>query len=335
MQDGLRGAVYGECLLSVWYPDAAHWRSFALGCLNDWMEYPRLRIMTYSVQRSNSYTLRISCPATLGLVAAVTGHLAKKGCYLDELAQYDDEDSHRFFMRCLFTAPLADPPVEEILDEHFAHLASRYAMEWRVRRSDQPHRVLLLVSKFDHCLRDLLYRWEMRELPMEVAAIVSNHEAMAPVAARYRVPYIHIPVTRDRKHQAETELRRVMHDYSADLVVLARYMQILSDEISRNLAGRCINIHHSFLPSFKGAAPYAQAHSRGVKLVGATAHYVTADLDEGPIIEQDVRRIDHRYSASEIQALGRDVEASVLARAVRAHLEDRVFINGNRTVVFS
>ncbi len=291
--------------------------------------------MTYSVQRSNSYTLRVTCPATLGLVATVTGHLARKGCYLDELAQYDDQDTRRFFMRCLFTAPSSDPPIEEILDEDFAHLASENSMDWRIRRTDQRHRVLLLVSKFDHCLRDLLYRWEKRELAMEVVGIVSNHDAMASVAARYGVPYVHIPVTNERKGQAETELREVIREHRADLVVLARYMQILSDELSRELSGNCINIHHSFLPSFKGAAPYVQAHSRGVKLVGATAHYVTADLDEGPIIEQDVRRIDHRYSAAEIQALGRDVEAAVLARAVRAHLEDRVFIDGNRTVVFA
>jgi formyltetrahydrofolate deformylase len=168
-----------------------------------------------------------------------------------------------------------------------------------------------------------------------VVAIVSNHERMRPVAARYGLPYVHIPVTAETKRQAEDTLRREIRERSVDLVVLARYMQILSDDLSRDLSGRCINIHHSFLPSFKGAAPHAQAHSRGVKLIGATAHYVTADLDEGPIIEQDVRRIDHRHSVAEIQALGRDVEAAVLARAVRAHLEDRVFIDGNKTVVFA
>lgn len=291
--------------------------------------------MTYSVQRENSYTLRISCPAGPGLVAAVSGHLARKGCYLDELAQYDDQDTRRFFMRCLFTAPPGGLAIQDILDADFVSLASRQAMNWRVRRTDRRHRVLIMVSNLDHCLRDLLYRWEKGELPMEVVAIVSNHESMRPVAARYGVPYVHIPVTAATKAHAEKTLRTVICERNADLTVLARYMQILSDDLSRELAERCINIHHSFLPSFKGAGPHAQAHARGVKLIGATAHYVTADLDEGPIIEQDVRRIDHRYSVGEMQALGRDVEAAVLARAVRAHLEDRVFIDGNKTVVFT
>ncbi len=291
--------------------------------------------MTYSTRTANTYTLRVTCPAATGLVAMVTSHLAENGCYINELAQYDDEETSRFFMRCVFSAPAEDTPVESLLGADFAAKANACSMEWQVRSGNKPQRVLLMVSKFDHCLRDLLYRWESKELAMNVVGIVSNHDAMAPVAARYGIPYHHVPVTAQSKPAAEAELRRLVTALGVDLVVLARYMQILSDELSRDFASRCINIHHSFLPSFKGGSPYSQAHQRGVKLVGATAHYVTGDLDEGPIIEQDVRRIDHRYAPAEIQALGRDIEAVVLARAVRLHLEDRVFIDGNKTVVFA
>jgi formyltetrahydrofolate deformylase len=226
-------------------------------------------------------------------------------------------------------------PAEQLLGADWQGVAKIHSMEWKVRRGDQPQRVILMVSKFDHCLRDLLYRWETGEMPMQVVGVVSNHETLKPIADRYKLPFIHIPVTAQTKPEAEDNLRRVVAECRADLVILARYMQILSDDLSRELAGHCINIHHSFLPSFKGGSPYAQAHTRGVKLIGATAHYVTGDLDEGPIIEQDVRRIDHRFSVAEMQALGRDIEAVVLARAVRMHLEDRVFIDGNKTVVFA
>ncbi|KJJ95763.1 formyltetrahydrofolate deformylase [Burkholderiaceae bacterium 26] len=291
--------------------------------------------MSYSTQKANSYTLCITCPAATGLVAAVTTHLASKGCYISELQQYDDEETQRFFMRCVFIAPAEAVSAEAILGADWAATATLHSMEWRVRRGDEKQRVLLMVSKFDHCLRDLLYRWESGEMPMDVVGIVSNHEALKPIADRYHLPFILIPVTAQTKPEAEDKLRRVIAECRADLVVLARYMQILSDELSRDLAGHCINIHHSFLPSFKGGSPYAQAHTRGVKLIGATAHYVTGDLDEGPIIDQDVRRIDHRYSVAEMQALGRDIEAVVLARAVRMHLEDRVFIDGNKTIVFA
>jgi formyltetrahydrofolate deformylase len=289
--------------------------------------------MTYSTNSPRTYTLRVTSPAARGLVAAVTTHLAEKGCFINELSQYDDEDTKRFFMRCVFSAPEGERP-ETLLGRDFQGCATIHSMEWSVRSSVRPQRVLLLVSKFDHCLRDLLYRWEKGELPMEVVGIVSNHDAMASVAQRYKIPYFHIPVTPQTKPAAEDELRRLVAELTVDLVVLARYMQILSDELSRDLAGKCINIHHSFLPSFKGGSPYSQAHARGVKLIGATAHYVTGDLDEGPIIEQDVRRIDHRYSPVEFVALGRDIEAVVLARALKMHLEDRVFIDGNKTVVF-
>ncbi|MDE2150694.1 MAG: formyltetrahydrofolate deformylase [Betaproteobacteria bacterium] len=290
--------------------------------------------MTYSTHNPRSYTLRVTCPAATGLVSMITSHLAESGCYISELSQYDDEETKRFFMRCVFLAPADNLPAGNLLGESFSAAAKARSMDWAVRSNAKPYRVLLMVSKFDHCLRDLLYRWEKGELPMDVVGIASNHEAMASVAQRYGIPYHHIPVTAQTKPAAEQALRSLVAELKVDLVVLARYMQILSDELSRDLAGHCINIHHSFLPSFKGGSPYTQAHQRGVKLVGATAHYVTGDLDEGPIIEQDVRRIDHRYAPAEIVSLGRDIEAVVLARALKLHLEDRVFIDGNKTIVF-
>jgi formyltetrahydrofolate deformylase len=208
-------------------------------------------------------------------------------------------------------------------------------MQWSLHRTDRPKRVLLMVSRFDHCLRELLAQWTAGELAMDVVAVVSNHPDLEAAVRAHGIAFHHLAVTRDTKEAQEGALRRLIAETRAELVVLARYMQILSDELSRELSGRCINIHHSFLPGFKGASPYAQAHGRGVKLIGATAHYVTGDLDEGPIIEQEVRRIDHRHSVQEMQAMGRDVESQVLLRAVRLHLEDRVFIDGNKTVVFS
>ncbi len=294
--------------------------------------------MTYSTQTPDSYTLRVTCPATTGLVAAVTGHLAERDFDITELAQYDDAETRRFFMRAVFTVPPGEglsPKQPPVLGEDFAATAARFSMDWRLRRNDRPYRVLVLVSNQDHCLRDLLYRWETHDLNMTLAGVVSNHTALAPLAARSGVAFHHLPVSAATKAAQELALRRLVAAEAVDLVVLARYMQILSDAFAQDFAGRCINIHHSFLPSFKGGSPYAQAHGRGVKLIGATAHYVTGDLDEGPIIEQDVRRIDHRHSVQEMQTLGRDVEAAVLGRALRLHLEDRVFIDGNKTIVFS
>lgn len=288
--------------------------------------------MSYSTQDKDAYTLRISSPAAAGLVAAVSNWLASRGAYIVELQQYDDPETKRFFMRCVYKLGIEDA---DIFDQNWLTIAAAHSLEWTVRRSAKAQRVLILVSKSDHCLRDLLYRKERGELTMDVVGIVSNHGALEPIASRYAIPFFHIPVVPQEKQAAEQALRKVISDQAADLVVLARYMQILSNDFSKELFGRCINIHHSFLPSFKGGSPYAQAHARGVKLIGATAHYVTADLDEGPIIEQAVQRIDHRYEVSEMQGLGRDVEAAVLARAVRLHLEDRIFITGNKTVVFS
>ncbi|MCP3727099.1 formyltetrahydrofolate deformylase [Paraburkholderia sp. CNPSo 3272] len=291
--------------------------------------------MTLTTKLPNTYVLRVTCPAAVGIVAAISGYLAAHGYYINEMSQYDDEETQRFFLRAVFQAQgeIADDDRDMLIG--FENLAARFNMEWTVRRSDRPRNTVLMVSKFDHCLRDLLYRWEAGELNMEVVAIVSNHETLKHIAVRYNLPFIYLPVTPETKAKQEAALRALVAERKAELVVLARYMQILSDDIARDLHGNCINIHHSFLPSFKGGSPYAQAHKRGVKLIGATSHYVTGDLDEGPIIEQDIRRIDHRYSVAEMQAIGRDVECQVLARAVRMHLEERVFIDGNKTIVFS
>lgn len=289
--------------------------------------------MAYSTQATDSYTLRVTCPATTGLIAAITHHLAVRQFDVTELSQYDDAETRRFFLRCVFVVP---PDFSgEVLDAGFRDTAVRLEMDWSLRRNDRPYRALLLVSRVDHCLRDLLYRWELGELPMTVAGVVSNHTLLEPVAARAGVAFHHLPIIDGDKASQEDSLRRLIAATATDVLVLARYMQILSDRFAQDFAGRCINIHHSFLPSFKGGSPYAQAHARGVKRIGATAHYVTGNLDEGPIIEQDVRPIDHRHSVAEMEVLGRDIEASVLARALRHHLEDRVFIDGNKTIVFA
>lgn len=278
--------------------------------------------------------LSLSCPDKPGLVADVAGFLAERGCNILEAEQYDDPLTSRFFMRVAFD-PASHAAAE--LRAAFAPLAERHAMDWKLRDPGHLPRVVIMVSRFDHCLADLLYRQRIGELRMEVAAIVSNHprEALTDTAMIGGVPFHHLPVTPAGKARQESAVRALVEETGADLVILARYMQILSDGMARFLAGRCINIHHSFLPGFKGARPYHQAHARGVKMIGATSHYVTADLDEGPIIAQDVVAIGHRESADELVARGRDVERRVLARAVKAHLEDRVFLNGTRTVVFA
>lgn len=291
--------------------------------------------MVYSTKRNNSFTLRVTCPATTGVVAAISGYLASHGFYIDEMSQYDVDETQQFFARCVFHADGDVPTDDKSVMAGFDEVASRFRMSWSVRHTNRARRVLLMVSKFDHCLRDLLYRWETDELNMNVVGIVSNHETLKEIAERYHLPFFHMPITPENKDSQEIALRNLIRELDAEVIVLARYMQILSDSIARELHGNCINIHHSFLPSFKGGSPYAQAYSRGVKLIGATAHYVTGELDEGPIIEQDIRRIDHRFSAAEMQAIGRDVESQVLARALRLHLEDRVFLDGNKTIVFS
>jgi len=280
------------------------------------------------------FILRVSCPAVSGIVAAVTTYLAEHGCYISEMAQFDDEDNGRFFMRAVFrynTGVSGDTPQ---LEAGFADVAQRFDMGWSLHSSARPLRVLLMVSKFDHCLADLLYRHAKGELDMQITAVVSNHLDLRPMAERQGIRFVYLPVTRETKAEQEAALMRLVEDTGTELVVLARYMQILSDDLCRQLSGRAINIHHSFLPGFKGAKPYHQAYQRGVKLIGATAHYVTSDLDEGPIIEQEVQRVDHAYTPDDLVAIGRDTETIALSRAVKYHLEHRVFLNHDRTVIF-
>jgi formyltetrahydrofolate deformylase len=279
------------------------------------------------------FVLTLSCPDRSGLVHAVTGFLVRHSGNIQESQQFDDRLQDRFFMRVHFDVSDPDTTLEE-LRSGFAPVAEAYRITWQLRNAATPTRTLIMVSKFGHCLNDLLFRQRTGALGIDVPAIVSNHRDFAPLAESYGIPFHHIPVTPETKADAEARLLDLVDRLDIDLVVLARYMQILSNDLCKQLEGRAINIHHSFLPSFKGARPYVQAHERGVKLVGATAHYVTPDLDEGPIIEQDVIRVNHAQSADSLVTLGRDVEAQVLARAVEWHSQSRVMINGHRTVVF-
>lgn len=279
-----------------------------------------------------SHVLTVTCPTTRGIVAAISGYLADAGCNITDSHQFDDTLTHRFFMRVSF-----DPQTGATLDAlraGFAPIAERFGMDWAFHDAARKMKVLLMVSNFGHCLNDLLYRTRIGALPVEIVGVISNHLTYQKVVVNHDIPFHHIKVTKDNKPEAEARMMAVVEDTGAELVVLARYMQILSDALCHKMSGRIINIHHSFLPSFKGANPYKQAYERGVKLIGATAHYVTADLDEGPIIEQDTVRITHAQSPEDYVSLGRDVEAQVLARAIHAHIHHRSFINGNKTVVF-
>jgi formyltetrahydrofolate deformylase len=279
------------------------------------------------------YVLTLSCPDKQGIVHAVSSFLFMTGCNIEDSQQFGDHDSELFFMRVHFSAT---PPVNlEKLRASFAAVADSFRMDWELHSAERRMRVLLLVSKFGHCLNDLLFRTRIGALPIEIAGVVSNHTDFAELVGSYGVPFHHIPVAKDTKAEGEAQLLKLVEREQIELVVLARYMQVLSDDLCRALPGRIINIHHSFLPSFKGAKPYHQAHARGVKLIGATAHYVTAELDEGPIIEQEVERVDHAVTTDQLVARGRDVECQALARAVRWHSEHRVLINGTRTVVFA
>ncbi len=263
---------------------------------------------------------------------AVASFLVERSGNILESQQYDDRVEHRFFMRVQFA--VSEARTVESLREDFATVAAALSMTWEMYAVNVPYRTLILVSRLGHCLNDLLFRWSSGSLNIDVPVIVSNHRDLEPLAAAHGIDFRHIVVTPDTKAAAEAELLGLVHDAGIHLVVLARYMQVLSEDACQALAGRAINIHHSFLPGFKGARPYHQAHARGVKQIGATAHYVTPDLDEGPIIEQDVVRVDHTMTADALAAAGRDVEAQVLARAVRWHAEHRVLLNGTRTVVF-
>ncbi|NUO90527.1 MAG: formyltetrahydrofolate deformylase [Dermatophilaceae bacterium] len=277
------------------------------------------------------HIMTLTCDDRPGIVAAVSGALLQVEANIVENQQYSDEDTNLFFMRTVFDAEAAD--VEQVLDAIRKSPAVAH-QHLAVRPEDEHCRTIILVSKFDHCLLDLLYRWKSGDLPIDIVGVVSNHEDCRALVEYYGLPFTVIPVTPDTKAEAEAELLRMVDADDVGLVVLARYMQILSDSLCRALEGRAINIHHSFLPGFKGAKPYHQAHDRGVKLIGASAHYVTADLDEGPIIEQDVVRVTHAETPTRLVALGRDVERRVLSRAVRDHAESRVFLSGRRTIVF-
>jgi formyltetrahydrofolate deformylase len=287
--------------------------------------------------RKAEFVLTLSCPDKPGIVRAVTTFLADRGFDIVEHKQFDDHVSGNLYLRTAFTAGApADtdvPDTVEVLTEAFQPIGEDFGMNFTIH-DGRPQRLLVMVSKFGHCLNDLIFRWQAGSLGAEIAVVVSNHETLRPMAEAAGLPFIHVPVTAETKPQAEARLLELVAEYDADLVVLARYMQVLSNELCGNLRGRAINIHHSFLPGFKGAKPYHQAYDRGVKLVGATAHYVTADLDEGPIIEQEVFRVDHSLDADALVTVGRDAETQALARAVKWHCQHRVLLNNTRTVVF-
>ncbi len=282
----------------------------------------------------SQFVLTLSCLNRPGIVAAVSTYLFQHGGDIREAQQFDDSETGKFFARMAFDLT-GDTDIETLRAE-FVPIAEGFNLTYRITDHTTPRRVLLLVSKFDHCLVDLLYRWRIGELAMTPTAIVSNHGPEHFVGIDMAgLPFHHLPITKDTKMEQEAQIWALVRETKSDLVILARYMQVLSDALAAKLSGRCINIHHSFLPGFKGAKPYHQAHSRGVKLIGATAHYVTTELDEGPIVEQDVERISHADTPDDLVRKGRDIERRVLARAVRSHLEDRVILNGKKTVVFN
>lgn len=280
----------------------------------------------------STYVLTVQCESRRGIVAAISGFLAEHGCNITDSAQFDDDLTGQFFTRISFRAE-TDATLPD-LQADFDAIAKEFGMEWAIHDSAHRVKVMLMVSNFGHCLNDLLYRWRIGALPIEIVGVISNHLTYQKVVVNHDIPFHHIKVTKENKPQAEAQMLSIVEDTGAELVVLARYMQILSDTLCQKMSGRIINIHHSFLPSFKGANPYKQAYERGVKLIGATSHYVTADLDEGPIIEQDIIGVTHAQSTEDYVSLGRDVESQVLARAIHAHIHHRVFINGNKTVVF-
>jgi formyltetrahydrofolate deformylase len=285
------------------------------------------------MKQENPWILTVACPSAAGQVAAISTFLDGQHCYISEFSCFDDELNGRFFVRCVFRPSSDAEPVSGAIRSRFEPVAERFQMEWAMHDVRERAKVLLMVSRLDHCLRDLLYRWRIGELPIDIVGIVSNHPDLRFLAEADGLSFHHLPVTQATKAEQEARVMHIVEDTGAELVVLARYMQVLSGDLCARLAGRAINIHHSFLPGFKGAKPYHQAHARGVKLIGATAHYVTTDLDEGPIIEQVVDRVTHAHSAEQLLSVGRDMECQALARAVLYHVERRVFLNGSRTVV--
>ena len=278
------------------------------------------------------FALTVTCPSTRGIIAAIANYMADSGCNITDSSQYDDLETGQFFMRVSFTSQQGKSLDE--LKAGFGETAKKFSMNFDFHDESRKMKVIIMVSRFGHCLNDLLYRWRIGALPIDIVAVISNHMDYQKVVVNHDIPFHCIKVTKENKPQAEAEQMRIVRDSGAELIVLARYMQVLSDEMCKAMSGRIINIHHSFLPSFKGANPYKQAFDRGVKLIGATSHYVTADLDEGPIIEQDIIRVTHAQSPDDYVSLGRDVESQVLARAIHAHVGHRVFLNGNKTVVF-
>lgn len=279
------------------------------------------------------YCLTVTCPTRRGIVAAIASYLAEQGCNITDSSQFDDTQTGRFFMRVSFIPETGVSFAQ--LEEGFRATAEAFEMTASFHDENRKMKVVIMVSRFGHCLNDLLYRWRIGALPIEIVAVISNHMDYQKVVVNHDIPFYCLKVTKENKPQAEAEQMRIVRESGAELIVLARYMQVLSEEMCEAMSGRIINIHHSFLPSFKGANPYKQAHARGVKLIGATSHYVTTDLDEGPIIEQDTIRVTHAQSTEDYVSLGRDVEAQVLARAIHAHVHHRVFLNGDRTVVFA
>jgi len=309
---------------------------------------------------NDNFIFNGTCRAGTGVVAAVTSFLAERDCYICALEQFDDESTSKFFMRAVFRRQSKSPNID-VITEEFSTIAQDFGMEWkfhkpslavktiilvskydhclddllyRKRKGEMNMKITAVVSKYDHCLDDLLYRKRKGEMNMEITAVVSNHQDLRPMVEREGIRFIHLPVTAKTKSQQEQRLLEIIDDTDSELIILARYMQILSNDLTEQLAGRCINIHHSFLPGFKGAKPYHQAFDRGVKVIGATAHYVTSDLDEGPIIEQMLTRVDHNYGPDQLVGVGRDNECMALAKAVKYHIERRVFLDGNKTVVF-
>ncbi len=281
------------------------------------------------------YILLVQCPDTRGIVAAVSGYLAQNDASIVESNHFNDSVGDRFYMRTVFRQEGPKMPSLAQLEAGFGPIARSFAMSWRLQDASVRPRLLIAVSKLGHCLYDLLHRWRAGQLAVEIPAVVSNHEDMRSFVEWSGIPFHHLPLTLDNRADQEARLLALVRDLRIDLVVLARYMQILAPALSAALAGRCINIHHSFLPGFKGAKPYAQAHARGVKIIGATAHYVTDDLDEGPIIEQGVERVTHAHTPEALEQIGRDIECTVLSRAVRWHIEQRVVLNDRKTVVFA
>ena len=293
----------------------------------------RRRVILMVKAKTDHLIFTGTCKAGTGVVAAITGYLAKHNCYICALEQFDDESTDKFFMRAVFRLQEGSPPVGG-LRKDFDIIAKEFSMDWQIHDPNKAVKTVILVSKYDHCLEDILYRLRKGEFNIEITAVISNHVDLQHIAERYDLPFIYLPVTRETKIAQEMQIEKIIEETETEFVILARYMQILSERLVDHLEGKCINIHHSFLPSFKGASPYKQAFNRGVKVIGATAHYVTSDLDEGPIIEQLVTRVDHNSKPEQLERIGRENESIALARAITYHVERRVFLDGNKTVVF-